>query len=165
MQVGQASSPPSTDKRWRVVDATMRRNGHQPIALIEALHTVQESFGFLDDDSLRYVANSLRVPLSRAYGVATFYNFFTMKPPGRHSCVICMGTACYIKGAAQLLKSIEDTAGVKPGETTADGEVSLLVARCIGSCGLAPAGVFDGEVVAKMTPAVAAERVGRWTNQ
>ena len=73
-------TPPTDDKRWKVVQATMRRNGNRHDALIETLHTVQESFGFLDDDSLRYVAAALRVPLSRAYGVATFYHFFRMKP-------------------------------------------------------------------------------------
>src|SRR5205085_10120218 len=70
--------PPSTDKRWRLVGATMRRHGYTPDALIETLHTVQESFGYLDDESLRYAAASLRVPLSRVYGVATFYHFFSL---------------------------------------------------------------------------------------
>ena len=89
--------PDLQDKRWRMVDATMRRLGHQSRSLIETLHTVQEAFGYLDEGALRYVATSLHVPLSRAYGVATFYHFFTLKPAGKHSCVVCMGTACYIK--------------------------------------------------------------------
>jgi bidirectional [NiFe] hydrogenase diaphorase subunit len=76
---------PSEDKRWRIVNGTMRRHGYARDALIETLHTVQESFGFLDKVSLRFVADSLRVPLSQAYGVATFYHFFTMKPPGEHA--------------------------------------------------------------------------------
>ncbi len=96
-------TPPSQDKRWKLVDATIRRQGQQARGLIETLHTVQEAFGYLDEQALRYVAMSLRVPLSRAYGVATFYHFFTLKPAGEHTCVICMGTACYIKGAPQLL--------------------------------------------------------------
>ena len=85
----------------------MRRLGNQSHALIEALHTVQEAFGYLDADSLRFVATSLRVPLSQAYGVATFYHYFTMKPPGKHTCVVCTGTACYIKGAGKLLTEME----------------------------------------------------------
>ena len=89
--------PPSDDRRWKVIGATMRRLGHQRNALIEVLHAVQEVFGYLDDQALRYVAASLRVPPSRAYGVATFYHFFTLKPPGEHTCVVCTGTACYIK--------------------------------------------------------------------
>jgi bidirectional [NiFe] hydrogenase diaphorase subunit len=144
-------SPPSDDKRWKIVDGMMRRHGHEPYALIEVLHTVQETFGFLNDDSLKYVASSLRVPFSKVYGVATFYHFFTMKPPGEHTCVVCTGTACYIKGAPMLLSAVEEAAGIKLGETTPDGKLSLLTARCLGSCGLAPAVVFDGQVAGKVT--------------
>ena len=124
--------------------------GRTPRGLIETLHTVQEAFGYLDEHALRYVAMSLRVPLSRAYGVATFYHFFTLKPAGEHTCVVCMGTACYIKGAPQLLeRRAEQIWALLPGETTADGKVSLLTARCLGSCGLAPAVVYDQEVAGK----------------
>lgn len=130
----------------------MRRHGYQSDALIETLHTVQESFGYLDEEALRYVSASLRVPLSQAYGVATFYHFFSLKPQGKHTCVVCMGTACYIKGAPQILAGLERMAGVKPGETTDDGNLSVLTARCLGSCGLAPAAVLDGEVVGKLSP-------------
>jgi len=142
---------PSADKRWRIVDSTMRRLGNESHALIEALHTVQESFGYLDTDSLRYVANSLRVPLSQAYGVATFYHFFSLRPPGAHTCVVCTGTACYIKGAAKLLQTIEQKFGIRPGETTEDGQLSLVTARCLGSCGLAPVAVFDQQISGLVT--------------
>ncbi len=154
--------PPNQDKRWRLVDATMRRLGQQSRGLIETLHTVQEAFGYLDEDALRYVAASLRVPLSRAYGVATFYHFFTLKPAGEHTCVICMGTACYIKGAPQLLDATESELGISPGETTADGKVSLLTARCLGSCGLAPAVVYDRDVSGKVTPQAMREHLAKW---
>src|ERR1700757_5474593 len=113
-------TPPNQDKRWKLVDATMRRQGQQARGLIETLHTVQEAFGYLDEEALRYVALSLRVPLSRAYGVATFYHFFTLKPGGRHTCVICLGTACYIKGAQHLLDAMRQTLSIAPGETTPD---------------------------------------------
>lgn len=152
-------TPPSDDKRWRLVDATMRRHGHAPNSLIETLHTVQEAFGYLDEDALRYVSVSLRVPPSKVYGVATFYHFFTLRPPGAHTCVICTGTACYIKGAPVLLKTIEDELGIKQGETTPDGQISVLTARCLGSCGLAPAAVFDGQVAGKMTSLAMAEHL------
>ncbi len=151
--------PPSDDKRWRLVDATMRRHGHAPNSLIETLHTVQEAFGYLDEDALRYVSASLRVPPSKVYGVATFYHFFTLRPPGAHTCVVCTGTACYIKGAPVLLKTIEAELGIKQGETTPDGQVSVLTARCLGSCGLAPAAVFDGQVAGKMDSAAMAKRL------
>jgi len=154
--------PPNDDKRWRLVDATMRRQGLQSRSLIETLHTVQEAFGYLDEQSLRYVATSLRVPLSRAYGVATFYHFFTLKPAGEHTCVICMGTACYIKGASQLLDSVQHDLSILPGETTADKKISLLTARCLGSCGLAPAVVYDQEVAGKVSPQALREHLMKW---
>jgi bidirectional [NiFe] hydrogenase diaphorase subunit len=101
--------------------------------------------------------------LSRVYGVATFYHYFTLKPPGDHTCVVCKGTACYIGGASAILDNIERTVGITPGETTPDGKVSLVTARCLGSCGLAPAVVFDGEVKGRQAPPEVLERIGRWT--
>jgi bidirectional [NiFe] hydrogenase diaphorase subunit len=156
-------APPNQDKRWKLVDATIRRQGAQPRGLIETLHTVQEAFGFLDEQALRYVAMSLRVPLSRAFGVATFYHFFTLKPAGEHTCVICMGTACYIKGAPQLLDAVRKDLGIAPGETTPDKKVSLLTARCLGSCGLAPAVVYDQEVAGKVSTNAVREHLNKWT--
>src|SRR5258708_31272526 len=125
--------PPSTDKRWRLVGATMRRHGYTPDALIETLHTVQESFGYLDDESLRYAAASLRVPLSRVYGVATFYHFFSLKPAGKHKCVMCLGTACCIKGSSYILSAIQKKLDIAPRQPTQDGDVSLLTAPSLGS--------------------------------
>jgi bidirectional [NiFe] hydrogenase diaphorase subunit len=154
--------PPSADKRWRIVDTTMRRNGYGRSALIESLHSAQEVFGYLDKEGLRYIAGSLRAPLSKVYGVATFYHFFTLKPPGEHTCVVCTGTACYIKGAAALLKSLEKEYEVAVGETTSDGRLSVLTARCLGSCGLAPVAVFDGEVVGLLDAPEVVKRVAKW---
>lgn len=154
--------PDAQDKRWRIVDATMRRLGHHSRSLIETLHTVQEAFGYLDESALRYVAASLHIPMSRAYGVATFYHSFTLKPAGKHTCVICMGTACYIKGSPQLLAAMANEYGIAPGETTADRQVSLLTARCLGSCGLAPAVVYDHDVAGKVKPQDLREHVAKW---
>lgn len=137
----------------------MRRHGFAGDALIETLHTAQQSFAYLDEDALRYIAGSLRLPLSKVLGVATFYHHFTLKPQGKHTCVVCMGTACYIKGASELLKTLEQKYGVKAGGTTKDGELSVLQARCLGACGLAPAVVFDGDVAGKVTPVEMIERV------
>jgi bidirectional [NiFe] hydrogenase diaphorase subunit len=163
MPVGAAKPPlPSDDKRWRIVNGTMRRHGYARHALIEALHTAQQSFGYLDDESLKFVAASLRVPLSQAFGVATFYHYFSLKPPGEHTCLICMGTACYIKGAGQLVTEAEKILGVKTGETTTDGKASLLTARCLGSCSLAPVAVFDGQMVATAGPAQMEDQLERW---
>ena len=142
--------PPSDDKRWKLVDVTMRRNGYTGHALIETLHTVQSSFGYIDDVAMRYVGQSLGLPLSKVYGVATFYHLFSLKPQGRHSCVVCTGTACYIKGAGDLLDGIQQRFQVGPGETTSDDRISVLSARCLGACGLAPAAVVNGQVLGKV---------------
>lgn len=144
-------SPPTDDKRWRIVEATMRRNGNRPDALIETLHSVQSTFGYLDEPSLLYVADALAVSPAEVYGVATFYHYFQLKPQGRHSCSVCTGTACHIKGSDRVLEHVEQKYGIKPGETTEDGELSLLTVRCLGACGLAPAAVFDGEVMGNLT--------------
>lgn len=159
-----AVEPPSDDKRWRIVQAAMRRNGFRRDALIETLHAVQESFGFLDEASLRYVARSLRAPMSHVYGVSTFYHFFSLKPAGEHTCVVCTGTACYIKGAPGLLEATQREFHIGDGETTEDGKVSILTARCLGSCGLAPAAVFDGHVVGKVNQEEIVERLRSWQN-
>lgn len=152
------------DRRWKMVNRTMRLHGNEPHALIETLHTVQESFGFLDLDALKYVAEALHVPLSQVYGVATFYHFFSLKPPGEHTCVVCLGTACYIGGAPGIIDGIRQNFGVGPGETTPDGKISMVSARCLGSCGLAPAVVFDGQVAGKMNPPAVVEKLGRWAH-
>jgi bidirectional [NiFe] hydrogenase diaphorase subunit len=155
----QKCEPPTNDKRWKIVAATMRKLGNERYALIEALHTLQQSFGYLDKPGLTYIAASLKIPLSQVYGAATFYNHFTMKPQGEHACVVCTGTACYIKGASELLKSIFAAQGVKPGETTADGRLSVLTARCFGACGLAPVVVLDGDVIGRITPGILEQRL------
>ncbi len=158
-QAQKNKDPKNQDKRRKLVDATMRRYGHSTYALIETLHSVQEAYGYLDDESLKYVAESLRVPLSKVYGVATFYHFFTLKPQGDHTTVVCTGTACYIKGVPAIFNAIRENFEIEPGETTEDGKLSVLTARCIGSCGLAPALVFDGEVTGKMGADEVVERI------
>ncbi|MBT8227745.1 MAG: bidirectional hydrogenase complex protein HoxE [Dactylosporangium sp.] len=143
---------PSDDKRWRMIDARIRRLGSSPDALIEVLHTAQEAFGYLDPETLAYVGAALGVPPSRTYGVATFYSHFTLKPQGKHTCVVCTGTACYIGGARGIIKRISQDLNIGPGETTEDKRISLLTARCIGACSLAPAVVFDDDVQGKLSP-------------
>lgn len=156
---------PSEDKRWKIVNGTMRKNGYNRHALIETLHTVQSSFGYLDDDAIRFVALSLRVPLSQAYGVVTFYHYFSLKPPGKHTVTVCAGTACYIKGADKLIGAAEKKLCIKQGQTTPDGKVSLMVARCVGACSRAPVALSDGEVVGEMTENQMLEQLERWTTE
>lgn len=144
------SVKPKVDKRFKVLEMTMKRNHYSQDALIEVLHKAQESFGYLEVDVLEYIARGLKLPLSRVYGVATFYHLFSLKPSGEHNCVVCLGTACYVKGSGKILEDLKAKLGVEVGETTPDGKVSLLSARCIGACGIAPAVVFDGEVAGKL---------------
>lgn len=141
---------PSDDKRWGIVETRMRRLGNRPDALIEALHSTQEAFGYIDDDALRYLGESLSVPPSKVFGVATFYHYFRLKPPGDHTCVVCTGTACYIDGALDILAAIKAKLDVEPHGMTVDGKLSLLTGRCFGSCSLAPAAIVDGEVVGRV---------------
>jgi bidirectional [NiFe] hydrogenase diaphorase subunit len=150
---------PSGDPRFALIDRTLKRFQYQQDALIEVLHTSQEAFGFLSDDLLIYVAHQLKLPLSWVYGVATFYHFFTLKPQGEHNCIVCMGTACYVKRAAEIVAALQKEFGVAPGETTASGAFSLATARCLGSCGLAPVLVLDGDVLPRETPETALEQV------
>lgn len=140
----------------------MKKHQFKQDALIEVLHKAQELFGFLEDDLLLFIAHRLKLPASRVYGVATFYHFFTLKPKGRHTCVVCMGTACYVKGADKVLAAIEKETGIKAGETTPGNEVSLMTARCIGACGIAPAAVYDNKVTPRQTPESAAAQVKGW---
>lgn len=151
--------PPSEDKRWKIIAATMRKLGNQRNALIETLHSLQQAFGYLDKPGLTYVAASLKIPLSQVYGTATFYNHFTMKPQGEHACIVCTGTACYIKGAPAILKAVAAWEGIKPGETSADGQVSLLTARCFGACGLAPVVVIDKDVIGRVNAEILQQRL------
>ena len=152
----------SGDKRFKILEVHMKKHQFRHDALIEVLHKAQELFGYLEDDLLLFIAYRLKLPTSRVYGVATFHHFFTLKPKGRHTCVICMGTACYVKGADKVLAAIEEKAQIKAGETTPDGELSLLAARCIGACGIAPAVVYDGTVTPRQTAEMALAKVKGW---
>jgi len=153
---------PSNDNRWKIVNGTMRKNGFARHALIETLHTVQSAFGCLDDDSIRFVAQSLRVPLSQAYGVVTFYHYFSLKPPGKHTATVCAGTACYIKGSDKLMVAAERRLGISRGQTTSNGQISLMTARCVGACSRAPVVMCDGEVVGEMTAEQMLNQLERW---
>jgi bidirectional [NiFe] hydrogenase diaphorase subunit len=152
----------SGDKRFKILEVHMKKHQFKQDALIEVLHKAQELFGYLEDDLLLFVAYKLKLPPSRVYGVATFYHFFTLKPQGKHTCVVCLGTACYVKGSAKVLAAIEERAKIKNGETTPDNQLSLLTARCIGACGIAPAVTYDGQVAPKQTPQAALEHIGKW---
>lgn len=150
---------PSGDNRFKLLDRAITKHHNSGYALIEILHAAQGIFGYLDTDLLYYIANALKLPPSRVYGVATFYHFFRLKPQGEHTFVLCTGTACYVKGANEIQKALEHECQCKFGETTKDGKVSLVSARCVGSCGLAPVAVIDDAVSGKMTVEEALKKV------
>lgn len=152
---------PSTlaDKRWRLLEATMKRHQYRSDALIEVLHKAQELFGYLNPELLNFVAKTLEIPLAQVYGVATFYHFFSLVPKGHHSCTVCLGTACYVKGAAQLLAALEQKLNIHSEQTTPDGEISLSTARCLGACGIAPVAVFDDAIAGHQTPDLVIHRI------
>ncbi len=142
---------------FKTLDDFMADLDYSPDSLIEALHRAQEMFGYLREDVLRYVAKKLAVPLAQAYGVATFYHLFHLKPRGKYEVLVCMGTACYVRGAERIISALESQLGVKMGETTSDGMFTLVSARCIGACGIAPAVKVGADVHGK----VEAKRVRR----
>ena len=160
-----ASSPavPSAavkDNREKMLERAMSRHGYSGYALIEVLHTAQELFGYLSPALLKTIAHKLKLPPSRVLGVATFYHFFSLKPKGEHTFVVCIGTACYVAGGFGLVQKLEHRC-TKAGHTTADGKVSVETARCIGSCGLAPAVIYDGNVLARVTAEVLDKQLDR----
>lgn len=150
---------PSGDDRFTLIDKHLKRVRYAQDQLIETLHIAQDVFGYLDEDVLMYVARALRLPPSMVYGVATFYQLFTFEAPGDHSCTVCTGTACFVKGADEIVVRIGDARSVAPGSTADDGSLTLRTARCLGSCGLAPVMVLDGDVHAHQSPTSALELV------
>ena len=143
---------PSGDERYKSIDRSMKLYGYAPDALLEVLNSAQEAMGYLSEDLLIYISRQLNVPLVQVYGVATFYHMFTFEPLGKNNCIICTGTACHVKGADQIVEALATEFDVAAGDTTADGLFSLRSARCLGSCGLAPVVVLNGQVSGKATP-------------
>ena len=122
----------------------------KPGNLIMVLHRVQQTFGYIPREVAFEVADMLKVPLAKIYGVITFYNFFRLQKPGRNRIQVCMGTACYLKGGEDIVKELEGILGVGLNTATPDGEFSVEAVRCIGCCGLAPVMTVNGEVFGKV---------------
>ncbi|HOV87147.1 MAG TPA: bidirectional hydrogenase complex protein HoxE [Syntrophobacteraceae bacterium] len=154
-----AAEHPMGDPRFKGIDRVLKRQQYQQDALIEVLTAAQEAFGYLTEDAMAYVARQLRLPFSWVYGVATFYHFFSLKPQGEHSCIVCLGTACYVGKAADIVEALEGGFAVKAGQTTEDGKLTLTTTRCLGCCGLAPVVVLDNAVLGKETPETTVEKV------
>ncbi|NJC88275.1 MAG: NAD(P)H-dependent oxidoreductase subunit E [Desulfuromonas sp.] len=131
------------DPRRRLVDQTLKRFQYRPDALIEVLHVAQGAYGFLGEELLSHIACQLNIPESQILGVATFYHAFALRPRGEHCCIVCTGTACYVKGGGEIVKALEAAYGIQAGQTTPDGRVSLGTARCLGTCSQAPLLMID----------------------
>lgn len=140
-----------TDPRVKLIAAKIKKENHKADALIEILHTAQNAYGYLPLNVLKYITGELHLPPSRVFSTVSFYHFFSLKSKGEHTCLVCTGTACYVKGAQLILNEIEKKFALKPGQVSADYKLGVQVARCIGACGLAPAVVLDDEVQAKVT--------------
>jgi bidirectional [NiFe] hydrogenase diaphorase subunit len=148
-----------TDVRLKLLSAKIKKENGKADALIEILHTAQNAFGYLPMNVLKYITQELRLPPSRVYSTVSFYHFFSLKPKGDHTCLVCTGTACYVKGAHEILNEIEKSFTLKPGQVSADNKLGVQMARCIGACGLAPAVVLDDEVQGKVSPDEIAKKI------
>jgi len=128
--------------------------------LIPLMEAVQEKYGYLSREAMSGISSFLRVPESQVYGVATFYALFRLNPRGEKMISVCRGTACHVRGGAQILQEVEKQLGIKPGETTPDMKYSLETISCFGSCALAPVMVVNKTVYGRMTPARVARILG-----
>ncbi|MBR5378807.1 MAG: NAD(P)H-dependent oxidoreductase subunit E, partial [Bacteroidales bacterium] len=126
--------------------------GNKPGEVINVLHTVQGEYGYLPAEVQELVAKELGIPVSRVYGIVSFYSFFTMTPKGEHPISVCLGTACYVRGAEKVLDELKRQLGINVGEVTPDGKFSLTCLRCVGACGLAPVIEVGDKVYGRMTP-------------
>jgi NADH-quinone oxidoreductase subunit E/NADP-reducing hydrogenase subunit HndA len=126
--------------------------GNKPGEVINVLHKVQGEYGYLPAEVQELVAKELGIPVSRVYGIVSFYSFFTMTPKGEYPISVCLGTACYVRGAEKVLDELKRQLGINVGEVTPDGKFSLTCLRCVGACGLAPVIEVGDKVYGRMTP-------------
>lgn len=146
-----------TPEQLRKVDEIMKRFKGKPGGLIPVLEEVQGVLGFLPVAIQEVIAQGLAIPRAQVFGVVTFYSFFTMVPRGKHTCRVCLGTACYVRGGRAIAQTLKHTLGISEGETTADRMFSLESVRCLGACGLGPVVVVDEEVHGRVKPAKVGE--------
>ena len=129
-----------------------REHANDPGELINILHKTQDILGYLPAEAQQLIAGELHIPLSRIYSIVTFYGFFSMTPKGEHPISVCMGTACYVRGAEKVLDEFKRVLKINVGETTADGRFSLSSLRCVGACGLAPVVLIGEKVYGRVVP-------------
>ena len=130
--------------------------------LISVLHKVQDHFGYLGREHMDAVSMLMQIPAAKVTGVASFYHFFTFTPRGKHRISLCMGTACFVKGAGKVLEKLKELLGIEMGQTTTDGLFSIDIARCVGACALAPVMIVDDKVYAEVKPDQVAKILGEY---
>ena len=146
-----------TPEQEKELKAVFKKYENVPGRLMPVLQDAQDIYGYLPVEVQRMIADALEISLSEVYGVATFYSQFSLTPKGQHRISVCLGTACYVKGADKVLEEIETQLGIKAGECTADRKFSIDTCRCVGACGLAPVIMIDDKVYGKVTPDQVAE--------
>ncbi|MDR1669095.1 MAG: NAD(P)H-dependent oxidoreductase subunit E [Oscillospiraceae bacterium] len=142
----------ATPEQMERLDGVIARHKGQPGAAMPILQEAQEIFGYLPEEVQLKVADALGLSLSEIYGVVSFYTQFSVNPKGKKQVAVCLGTACYVKGAADILERVENKIGCKAGSITQDGAFSVDATRCIGACGLAPVMTVDGDVYGRLQP-------------
>lgn len=140
------------DKTVALIKEICAQFGQQETELINVLHQVQSKLGYLPAEVQEVIARELNMSVAKVYGVVTFYSFFTMLPQGQHPISICMGTACYVRGAEKVLFEFKRQLGIEVGQTTDDGLFSLSCLRCVGACGLAPVVLVGEKVFGRVSP-------------
>ncbi len=140
-----------TKDKFQELDAFIDALPETKGELIKVLHKAQSIFGYLPEEVQTHVARKLKVSTAKVYGVVTFYSFFTMEPKGEHDVCICLGTACYVRGAEKIAEAFKKELGIGVGETTADGKFSITGLRCIGACGLAPVVTIGEKTYGRLT--------------
>jgi len=148
----QKNEPLGDEAKKAVIDTIIDEHKDIPGATMVVLNELQSAIGFISEPMQAYVATRLRVPYSRVHGVVSFYSFFTTTPRGKHTVKFCMGTACYVGGTPMLIEKTKQLLGVEPGETTADGNITFEVCRCVGACSQAPVIVVDEDVIGRVRP-------------
>ena len=149
----------ASETRRSMLEKVLKEHNFQESALLEILHKAQEIYGYLSRDLLMDISQSLSLPPSHVFGVATFYSLFKLTEPGEHIVTGCLGTACYVKGVEEIMQAVEREFKLKRGETTPDRKLSVFVTRCIGACAMAPNMVVDDEVIGKATKELVLEKI------
>jgi len=147
-----ANDPVMIPEKIQVIDQILEDNKNLPGGLMVILNEVQSRIGFISEPMQEYIANKLRVPVSKIHGVVSFYSFFTTTARGKHTIKFCLGTACYVGGADQLIEKAKQILGVGPGQTTKDGMITLELCRCVGACSQAPVIVIDEDSHGRVRP-------------